>query len=268
MLKVVKKERKKRYNNEIDRKQAVRITKAKYQRQYRQDQKVKKKEEEARFSNVTYQNDIYNSIKDLDFNYQITLRFNKFTSIECATSAAQYFIKRLGNGITNVVSTPEYGADHNVHMHLAIQFSKQFLFLYTDDKLIKNYLYSIWNNNKRRNGAVWVGQFLNEIHKKNYLKYMFKQVLPQSQWHYKQKQVDLYHIHAFDIPTRINDCMNILNTVLNKANSVPTINCIGIANTEAHMEKIMRYRGFKSLMTKYKYQAVTIVMAAVWMLLI
>jgi hypothetical protein len=268
VLKVVK-VRKKKYKNNIDRVQAVRTTKAKYQAKYRLRKREEKIKEQQKFTNKTYQTDIYNSIKHLDFEYQATLRFNNYTSIEFATAALQYLTKRLDKGVLNHVATLEHGADNNIHIHLALQFSKEFLSLYATRKRLKQYLYSIWNNETIKNGAVWIRRFRTIQHKENYLQYMFKQVLPVSKFHHKQKQVDHYYIQSFrNIAKEFDTSVNELTTILNKANISPKNDYKKITIKSQRDENIMLYRPLKTILNKYKQQAISLAIAAVWLLLV
>nr|WP_121271592.1 hypothetical protein [Pedobacter schmidteae] len=187
-----------KYPTETERINARRLTYRRSKRKTRAVSKLKKIQETQKkvFVGNSYVNNIYESIKDLIFGYEGTLRFNRFTSIENAEKAVITFFKRLGSCCENYIYTFEKGEDRNIHIHLALEFSKSFLSKHKDDLSIINYLSIIWNEHKKQ-GKAWVRELKTVEHKLNYLKYMFKEVLPASTSHFKQKQVDLYYIHSF-----------------------------------------------------------------------
>lgn len=264
MLKLVI-ERKKRYSNNIDKVNARRLTWSKSQAKSRAIKNKNKAKELAEFSDATYQNDIYINIKDLTFYHQGTLRFNKFVSIEYATTAVEYYKNKVKSCVTNLVYTFQKGKDNNIHIHFAYQFTNEFLSLYRNNGQITKYLHSVWNNDKMKNGAVWVNRFDDNQHKKNYLRYMFREVLPLSKWHYKQKEVDLYYVLSFaNIST--SNCVRELNNLLLEAKIKPTMCYLPTSRAFVSQRNKMPY--IKEKITKHKHHLITLALVAVWLVLV
>lgn len=198
----IKKERRKKYNTITERVDARRIS----NRISKRKSRIKLRESFVYKPNFKkdYKEGIYLSIKKLKFTHQATLKFNKFTGIDYAVKACDFFRDRLIalNVCSNIIYTYEYGAgDKKIHIHLAIDLLEKFQNRYNSELVIANFLDRIWNNQRVRNGTVWIKEFASDTHKENYLTYIFKQVLPDSEKHFRQKQVDLYYIHRFtDVP--------------------------------------------------------------------
>jgi len=261
-LKIVK-QRRKRYNTDIERKQANRTNKANYQANYRAKKKIEREKNKTTFSDAVYALNIFNAISELSFGHEITLRFNKYVSIEYASKAAIYFTEYLQkhNITNNIIYSIEYGSDRNIHIHLALNFKVEFLNLYGSDKAIQGKLHSIWNNDKVKNGAVWVRAFKSKEHKKNYLNYILKEILPLSLFHYKQKQVDLYYIQSFANNT-IEQNIGFdkeLTTVLSNAKIDRNSDCYKMIDSSdvLTVETLIPY-------VKYHYQLLAIILALIW----
>lgn len=198
---VINKRRRKRngykFNNDIDRKNSERFSKANSERKRRVKLRKRITKEVVSDFDKRYIDDLFNSIKELEFTHILTLRFNQFVSIEYAEKAASYFSNYLIKyGITsNQFRVTEYGKDRHIHLHFSLIFNSGFIDLYSTDKDIEGFLYKIWNNDMVQNGTVFVETIEN---KHAYLRYLTKELIPKSKLHFKQKQIDYWYIQNFD----------------------------------------------------------------------
>lgn len=221
---VINKRRRKRegykFNNDIDRKNSERFSKAKSERKRRVKIRERITEEVISDFDKRYIDDLFNSIKGLEFTHILTLRFNQFVSIEYAEKAAIYFSNYLIKyGITsNQFRVTEYGKDRHIHLHFSLRFNSGFVDLYTSDKAIEGFLHKIWNNDMVQNGAVFVETIKNKY---GYLRYLTKELIPKSKLHFKQKQIDYWYIQSFK-----NEGKHLKNKEqADKINSIETDKC-------------------------------------------
>ncbi|TKB96531.1 hypothetical protein [Pedobacter cryotolerans] len=191
-------ERKKRYNTVDEREAAIRANKRRSKAKVKLRKSIPNSSHESVFSNLVYRQQQFDCIKGLNFTHECTLRFNNFTMIEDAEFKVRYFRELLQklNIIYNVINCLEFGADKNIHVHLALNFTEQFLKKYNSNEKIKTYLYELWNFNGR-NGTVWVDAFYDDRHKVKYLKYMLKQLFPCSTNLIRQKQIEAFYVQSY-----------------------------------------------------------------------
>ncbi|RZJ51019.1 MAG: hypothetical protein EOO44_15295 [Flavobacterium sp.] len=206
----LKTERKKKYATEEERKEAIRENKRRSKAKAKLRNNIPNPKSVNDLSKLSYRNDQFSSIKGLKFTHQCTLRFSKFTMIDDAEKKVGYFRDSLQKlKVTkNIVSYLEYGADENIHIHLAFNFKEQFLNRYNSIEKVRAYLHNIWNSNAK-NGAVWVNAFQDDLHKVNYLNYILKQVFPNSCSHKRHRQIETLYVESYNDLNEIHSEMDI-----------------------------------------------------------
>jgi len=266
---------KKRYNNDKDRREAYLESKRKSIKRRRLiERKVLSEVEKINlksFTNNTYQDDIFESIKDLGFSHSVTLKFNLFISVDYGKKAAQYFCDCLAKRhvTNNQLYVMEFGKAKHIHLHLALNFTKSFLELYSTDEAIKDYLYLVWNNETVHNGGVWVGELKTNVDKVNYLHYILKELLPLSRYHARQKQIDVWFIQSFNDAADAHEGKMLihLNQILKDVN----IKSIREDLNDFH-GRVVVFKGreivkqkitFKRVLYKYKHKLIPAFLAAV-----
>lgn len=137
----------------------------------------------SRLNEFTYSNTLMKEMMKIDFNYSVTLTYNKDLSMHAIFKDNKFLTQKLGKAFQiKSFSIVDHMPSHN-HLHLLLQTKKE-----------KDEIEAIfqWLFNSTSKGYVYVKKINDDEYRKQAIKYLMKKLNTGGGSHARQNQIDYW----------------------------------------------------------------------------